>query len=66
MASHEVHTQSLRELESHTFLPLIIIYLVFTGCEMQNKYEVYNTLGQQIFFVQEGLLRLRVTMINKY
>ncbi len=23
---------------------------------MQNKYHVYNTLGQQIFFVQEGLL----------
>lgn len=21
---------------------------------MQNKYEVYNTLGQQIFFAQEG------------
>jgi hypothetical protein len=23
---------------------------------MQNKYHVYNTLGQQIFFVQEGQL----------
>lgn len=26
---------------------------IFTGCEMQNKYHVYNTLGQQIYFVQE-------------
>ena len=32
-----------------------IFYLVFTGCEMKNKYLVYNTVGQQIYFVQEGM-----------
>ena len=32
---------------------------------MQNKYHVYNTLGQQIFFVQEGLLRFFFTQ-NKH
>lgn len=26
---------------------------ILTGCEFKNKYHVYNTVGQQIFFVQE-------------
>ena len=39
----------------NTYMIVVFFYfLVFTGCETQNKYHVYNTLGQQIFYVQEG------------
>jgi len=28
---------------------------VFTNVEMQNKYQIKNTLGQQVYFAGEGM-----------
>ena len=33
---------------------LLYCFLVVTDFETQNKYRVYNSMGQQVFFIQEG------------
>lgn len=43
----------LAQIDQMIIKQKIELFELFTGCEMQNKYDVYNTLGQQIFFVQE-------------
>lgn len=31
-----------------------MLFLVLTGCEMQNKYDVLNSVGQQCYYAEEG------------
>ena len=33
---------------------LVMLCLAFTGLETSNRYQIKNTLGQQIFFAGEG------------
>ena len=31
------------------------VFELLTGCEMKNKYIVQNSMGQQVFFIQEDV-----------
>lgn len=46
----------LRLLSIFENLILILYYSVFTGFETNNKYEIKNSMGQQIFFAAEGMI----------
>ena len=32
----------------------MFVHSVITGFETQNRYRVFNSMGQQVFFIQEG------------
>lgn len=46
----------LNETELLEYVFFISLYSVLTGIEMQNKYQIKNSLGQQIYFAYEGKL----------
>ena len=41
----------------------ISVFLVLTGAQTQNRYVVYNELGQQVYFMQEGTCE-RISALN--